>query len=177
MEHSLLEKLGWKDYLGSETKTIVGEPVIARDIRRYALAIDDPNPIYYDEEIAKNGRYKGFAAPPFYITWAAGVPKSETRVKDLGEDGLASFVGIPEVPNVWELGWVRGGEEIEFFRPVYVGDTVSVKGKFVDVTEKEGKAGPMVFATSEFEYINQNGEILARHRITMIAMPRRQEED
>ena len=53
MEASLLEKLGWKNYIGTETKTKTGEPVQARDIRRYALAIDESNPEYYDEKAAK----------------------------------------------------------------------------------------------------------------------------
>ena len=55
MKESLLEDLGWKKFIGQETGTHTGEPILARDIRRYALAIDDLNPIYFDEKTAKNG--------------------------------------------------------------------------------------------------------------------------
>jgi acyl dehydratase len=174
MSESLLEKLDWKKYIGKETSTCTGERISARDIRRYALAIDDSNPIYYDENAAKQGKYAGLAAPPFYITWAVGVPGSEKANKDLGEDGLASFVGVPEIPNVWSLGWVRGGETMEFFKPVYVNDQVTVKGRIVDMNEKDGKSGKLVMVTSEFAYTNQNGELLAKHHVTMIATPRKE---
>jgi acyl dehydratase len=177
MEESLLDKLGWKNYIGKETTPHIGEPVLARDIRRYALAIDDPNPIYYDENAAKRGRYRGLAAPPFYVTWAVGVPGSEKSAKDLGEDGLSTFVGVPEIPNVWTLGWVRGGEEIEFFTPVYANDRVTVKGKIADMSEKDGKSGKLIFVTSEFTYMNQKGDLLAKHRITMIATPRKESKN
>lgn len=177
MAESLLDKLGWKQFIGKETEKYVGEPVLARDIRRYALAIDNPNPIFFDEAKAKEGKYAGLAAPLNYISWAVGVPGSEKGISELGEDGLASFVGVPDIPGVWSLGWVRGGEELEFFKPVYVNDRVSVQGKIVDMVEKTGKSGTLVFVTSEFVYTNQKGETLAKHRITMIATPRKEEEN
>lgn len=174
MKESLLEQLGWKKYIGTETGTYTGEPVLARDIRRYALAIDDPNPMYRDEEASKKGKYGGLAAPLFYVTWAVGVPGSEKGIQELGDDGLASFVGVPEIPNVWDLGWVRGGEELEFFKPVYVNDRVTVNGRVVDMKEKDGKSGKLIFVTSEFTYTNQDGERLAKHRLTMIGTPRKE---
>jgi acyl dehydratase len=174
---SLLEELDWKKYIGQETGSHTGEPVLVRDIRRYALAIDDPNPIYYDESTAKAGKYHGMAAPLNYVSWSVGVPGSERGTKDLGEDGLSSFVGVPNIPGVWTLGWVRGGEELEFFRPVYVNDRVTVSGKIVNMSEKEGKSGTLVFVTSEFTYTNQDGELLAKHLITMIATPRKEDDE
>jgi hydroxyacyl-ACP dehydratase HTD2-like protein with hotdog domain len=51
---------------------------------------------------------------------------------------------------------------------------VTVKGKIVDMKEKDGKSGKLIFVTSEFVYTNQEGEVLAKHRITMIATPRKE---
>lgn len=174
MGGSLLEQLGWTKYIGTETGTYTGEPVLARDIRRYALAIDDLDPAYRDPEVAKR-RHGAVVAPLFYVTWAVGVPGAEKSVAELGEDGLATFVGIPEIPNVWDLGWVRGGEELEFFDRVRAGDRVTVKGKLLDMKEKDGKSGKLVFVTSEFVYTNQDGKPLATHRLTMIGTPRSKE--
>ncbi|HEY6004310.1 MAG TPA: MaoC family dehydratase N-terminal domain-containing protein [Anaeromyxobacter sp.] len=174
MNGSLLEKLGWTKYIGKETGKYTGEPVQARDVRRYALAIDDPNPIYTDPVAARRSRHVGTVAPLFYVTWAVGVPGAEKSAKELGEDGLATFVGIPEIPNVWDLGWVRGGEELEFFQRVHVNDEVTVKGRIVDMKEKDGKSGKLVFVTSELVYTNQKGELLATHRLTMIGTPRKE---
>ncbi len=171
---SLLEQLGWTRYIGKETGRYTGEPVLARDIRRYALAIDDPNPVYRDPAAARQSRHGGIVAPLFYVTWAVGVPGAEKGAGELGEDGLATFVGIPEIPNVWDLGWVRGGEELEFFGRVRVNDRVTVQGTIVDMKEKDGKSGKLVFVTSEFVYTNQDGERLATHRLTMIGTPRKE---
>lgn len=176
MSESLLDTLGWKKYIGQETTPHTGEPVLARDIRRYALAIGNPNPIYFGEEAAKKGKYGGLAAPLNYVSWSVGVPGTEKGAGDLGEDGLSSFVGVPEIPDVWTLGWVRGGEELEFFKPVYADDRVTVQGKITGMSEKNGKSGTLIFVTSEFSYKNQSGELLARHRITMIATPRKEGE-
>lgn len=174
MKESLLEELGWKKYIGMETEAKTGARILGRDIRRYALAIDDPNPEYYDEEAAKKGKYGGLTAPLGYICWAIQDPALEKRVEDLGEDGLSNFLGVPEIPGAWSLGWVRAGEEYEFFKPVYEGDQVSVKLKLLDMYEKEGRSGTLIFTTSEATYTNQNGDLLAKQRITMIATPRRE---
>jgi acyl dehydratase len=171
---TLLEELGWTRYIGKESGAITGEPVLARDVRRYSLAIDDPDPAYRDPEAARKGKHGGLIAPLFYVTWAVGVPGAEKSTKELGEDGLATFVGIPDIPNVWDLGWVRGGEELEFFRPVHVGDRVTVTGKVVDMKEKEGKSGKLILVTSEFVYVNQDRQKLATHRLTMIGTPRKE---
>jgi len=51
---------------------------------------------------------------------------------------------------------------------------VTVTGNIVDMSEKDGKSGKMIFVTSLFTYKNQKGEILAKHRVTMIATPRKE---
>ena len=177
MNESLLEKLGWKRYIGTETAPKTGEPVLARDIRRYAMAIDESNPEYYDEEAAKSGKYGRLAAPPGFICWSIQDPKLEKRYDELGEDGLSNFLGVPEFPDAWSLGWVRAGEEYEFFKPVFAGDTISVTLKLMDVWEKQGRSGILIFTSSEARYTNQDGELLAIQNITMIATPRKEGEN
>ena len=51
---------------------------------------------------------------------------------------------------------------------------VTVNGKIVEMKEKDGKSGKLVFVTSEFTYTNQNKELLARQRVTMIGTPRKE---
>lgn len=176
MAESLLEKLGWRKYIGQETRTHTGEPVLARDIRRYALAIDDRNPIYFDVAAARKGKYGGLAPSLNYVSWSGGVPGSEKGAGELGEDGLSSFVGVPDIPGVWTLGWVWDGEELEFFEPVYVNDAVTVKGKILNMNEKDGKSGKLIVVTSEFIYTNRRGKLLAKNLITMIATPRKEND-
>ena len=71
-----------------------------------------------------------------------------------------------------KAGLVRildGGVEYEFFLPVRAGDTLAWYAKFVDVREREGKSGRMVFLTTELTYINMKGDVVARRRQTFIA--------
>ena len=65
MADSLVDELGWKQYIGQETGSGTGETVLARDIRRFALAIDDPNPIYYDEDAARKSSKHDFGMSIF----------------------------------------------------------------------------------------------------------------
>ena len=176
-ESNTIESLGWTQYIGKEMGSRTGDAVSAKDIRHFAMAIDNPDPIYYDEDAAKKGKYGGLVAPQGYICWATQNSSTEKRVCELTEDGFVrgAFLAIPEIPGVWNFGWVRGGEEYEFFEPVRVGDQVTVKHKITDITEKVGKSGRLIFTTTEHRYTNQKGDLLATHRITMIGMPRGKE--
>jgi acyl dehydratase len=179
MSESIVDKMGWREYIGRETGSGTGDPVLFRDIRRYALAIDDPNPIYHDEGAAEKSRYRGMVAPLGFFWFAStGSTKRKKRAKDLGEDGLSinEFLGIPDIPNIWTLGWTRGGEEIEFYKPIRVGDQITVRCRLVDMYEKGGKSGKLLFVVSEHSYTNQKGELLAKQRLTFIGMPRRDPE-
>ncbi len=64
---SLLEELDWERYIGTESAPHTGEPVSARDIRRYALAVDDENPIFYDEAAAKAYAEQGLVSEEVYV--------------------------------------------------------------------------------------------------------------
>lgn len=55
---------------------------------------------------------------------------------------------------------VNAGDEYEFFRPVFVGDTIEITRKVLAVEEKQGKAGLMYLARAEITYRNQNAEIV-----------------
>ncbi len=129
-------------------------------IRRFADAVSDPNPLYYDEEYAKNSRYGSIIAPPGFF----GQPKG----------GAPSFDTKRELrPALTKVGYtnpaaVDAGIEYEFFHPVRAGDTIVATSMIIDITEREGKTGKMAFAITETTYINQNGDVVARARATMI---------
>ena len=53
--------------LGQETVLIGKEAIDKSSIRRYAQAILDSNPIYFDEDFAKNSMHGAIIAPPTYI--------------------------------------------------------------------------------------------------------------
>jgi hydroxyacyl-ACP dehydratase HTD2-like protein with hotdog domain len=63
---------------------------------------------------------------------------------------------------------MAGGKEVEFFKQMRPGDTITRIGKMVDIYEKEGRSGPLVFTVFENRYTNQDGELVAIEKITGI---------
>ncbi len=59
-----------------------------RESQRYAYAVGDLNPIYFDDESAKEAGYRTLTTPPLFITHALVTPKpaSTLRADGLYED-------------------------------------------------------------------------------------------
>jgi len=49
-----------------------------------------------------------------------------------------------------------------------LGDTISSRTRFVDVFEREGRVGKMLFLVYETTYTNQHGESVAKASYTII---------
>ena len=127
-------------------------------IRRYAEAVDDLNPVYWDEEYARNSRYGSMIAPPGFFGWPI---RREGSAPDEGGVTVA----------LAKAGYTRnlnGGEEFEFFQPVRAGDTLAALSRIADIREREGRTGKMVFVTTETTYTNQHGALVAKARQTLI---------
>ena len=132
-------------------------------IRRYADAIDDENPLYWDEEYAKKSRYGGMIAQPGFFGWP-------TKFKGMA---LLTFPKLLEeiTPILAQEGYGRtldGGMEYDFILPIMAGDTLKATPKVISVTERETKTGKMIFLIIETTFINQKGELAAKVRQTTI---------
>jgi len=146
---------------------MVGEPIVnvveKGSIKRYAYAVEDPNPLYYDEEYAARSRYGTVIAPPGFFGWPAKpgpmLPKLMLDLLDsLKESGY---------PNLLD-----GGIELEFIVPVRTGDVLVSSPKIIDVFERTTKSGAkMALGSIETTYINQNGDIVAKARQNLICLP------
>ena len=121
-------------------------------IKKFVEAIDDPNPLWQDEEYAKKAGYGGIVCPPTFL-----------MALQLTEQILwAKTVKCPL------KGFLNGGNEFEYYQPVKLGDIISVTGKLADLQEKEGKAGKLVIIITEQTYTNQRGEVVAKSWNTFI---------
>ena len=116
----------------------VTETIEAGHVRRFCESIGDPNPRWREE------------APPTFLV-ALG---SET----------------PQIPEVLEYGkgWLNGGDRFEYLRPVRIGDRITATTTFKDAFEKQGGSGNLLFLIFDTEYVNQDGEPVARIRGTRI---------
>jgi acyl dehydratase len=144
-----------RSWIGRETPpwTIAVTPL---EVKRFAVATDDLNPLYVDETQARHSRYGGLIAPPlFYMApMTDPVPESELR-----PDGLP-YVGKFPIPPTPLPRLMDGGTEVEFFAPIRVGDTLTGRCKITDIYQKDGRTGPLIFVARETSFTNQRGELV-----------------
>lgn len=145
--------------IGQETTQVYH--VTRKDIRRFAQAIDDPNPLYMDEDYARKTRHGGIIAPPLFCHVFAfdDVPASQLR-----EDGLPRELDIP-LPAERAIG---GGSSFEVGEPVRPGDIITVRKEVTDIYKKTGKSGDLYFVAVDTTYTNQKGQVVAREKATYI---------
>jgi acyl dehydratase len=137
-----------RSVLGVESAPISYE-VEKGAIRKFAEAIGDDDPIYHDEKAAQAAGFKTLIAPPTFLC--------TFRAQDL-----------PDLKIQFGRVRLNGGNEYEYYKPIYAGDTITVTAKYADVTERKGRTGNMVFVITELTFKNQQGEVVAKGRNTGI---------
>lgn len=125
-----------------------------RHIRQFAQAIGDTNPLYTDEEYAKNTPHKGLIAP---LTFPVAVtPDNENDALDLGLDYRRML---------------HGEQQFIYTRPIRVGEMLYCQMKVTDVYEKEGKNGMMEFILFDTEIKDENGGHIVTSRTNIVYRP------
>ena len=141
---------GMRAKIGEEGKPGVYE-IEQGMIQRFVQAIDDPNPLWQDEEHAKKSQYGGIIAPPTLIP-IIGFEQIQQQVSQL-------------IPNGTIL---HGATDLECYQPIRPGELVTVTTKIANVRQRQGKMGKMAFITFEATYKNQRQELVARCRQMLI---------
>lgn len=135
--------------VGVESEVYVND-VEKGAIIKFAQAIGDDNPIYTDEEAARQSRYGGLVAPPtFFRSLRSGEMKVDVK--------------SPYSANL------DGGSEWEYYEPVRPGDRIAVSTKISDMYERQGRLGNMLIVQRETKYVNQFGTTVAIQRTTGIS--------
>ena len=130
------------------------DPVAANDIRRWAQAMQYPNPLHYEEDEAARSRFGRLVAP-----------QSFTVCCDVGHGATPAIVG--EIPG---SHMIFGGDEWWCFGPrIFPGDQIHMERRFVDYKVADTRfTGPTMFSRGDTTYINQRGEAIARQRSTAV---------
>ena len=127
-----------------ETLAMVGQPlgapvtaqITAKEAQRYAQAVGDLNPLYFDEAAAKAAGYRTLLAPPTFVAYAVVEGQSLDRLRG---DGL--FRGCPSVP-LRTKRVMFGGEEWDFLAPACIGDVITAETRLKALEQKQGGSGP-----------------------------------
>ncbi len=129
------------------------EVATKRDIRHYAWATRQQDPRFL----------AGEEAPPLYYT-ALFWP--EAPLEALRPDGLTEDLFFPKLPLPRVMA---GGVRVRFERPIRAGDELVATRKIVDIREKEGKTGPLIFVDTETRIETAAGEPVLTEITTTIA--------
>ena len=116
-------------HVGRRTEAIVLE-VEKGAIRRFAEAIGDRDPVYYDEAAARAAGHERIPAPPTFAT--------SLRAPDIREG-----MGV----DMRRL--LHGEQSYDLLRPLYAGDRLRVYARVADIGEKTGRSGTLDVLTTE----------------------------
>lgn len=129
-----------------------------RWLDRFATAYGDANPIWRDEAYAKKeGLFDGIIAPPTF--WAAMDPV-ETKVLNL--EGWMDAIPYKR------SGGGNALNEVEYFLPIRLNDTITVSTTYTEIYEKTGRSGRLLFRTRENNLVNGGGELVAKTRLSHV---------
>ena len=125
-------------FVGTPLKTYQSQ-ITWRDTMNYAAAINDGNPLYFDDEC--DG---GIIAPPMFAV-AATWPIIEN---------IPDFIEADDFPEEILLTQVHYSEHIRFHRSLNPGQALSIKGRVAAILPH--RAGTQIVTC--FEALDQNGE-------------------
>ncbi len=140
-----------RDMLGVDQEPHVFE-VEAGHIQRFVEAVGDTNPLWTDKEFAATTHYGAPVAPPTFLV--------DYGLIEVGDKLMGMECSLSR--------FVNGGTEIEIYKPMKVGDTITTVARIADLIEKEGKQGTLLLIIIEVVYTNQRGELVKKCRETFI---------
>ena len=136
-----------KSWIGREVRYQAREELGRASIRYFALAIDDENPLYQDDDYAREAGYPSLVAPPTFAV--------ETCQYAHGRPDGNGYMG-----HSWELPitncrMIRAGNDYEFMRPVLPDDRISITWTLEDMVERtSSRGGSQLFVTTVGRYFD-----------------------
>jgi acyl dehydratase len=137
----------FKNQIGNQSNK-VKNAVESGAVKKFAEAIGDLHPIYFDEDAGKLSRYKSNIAPPTY-----------PRVFDYG---------VIEGLNLPNKGLIHGEQTFHYERPLLVGEVVYCYSKVKNYFEKKGNFGEMGFLVLDSFGEDAAGKIIFSSTSTVV---------
>ena len=141
-----------RDKIGlvSEPRAIVVE---AGQLRFFAKATGETDPIYFDEAAARDAGHRAIPAPPtFTFSLHLGAP---ARRGDIFTDFGVDMRRV-----------LHGEQAFTHHRMIYAGDTITLTTTTSDIYEK--KNGALSFVVQDTQARNQHGELCTEMRVVTV---------
>ena len=140
-----------KSFIGLETRPRTVE-VEKGQLKFFARATGEKNPVYFDEAAAKAAGHRALPAPPTFLFCL------ETMAP--AQDGVMAKLGI-------DIGRVLHGEQqFTAGKPIYAGDTITMTTRIADMYDKKG--GALDFIVQDTRAVNQDGENVGVSRTIIV---------
>lgn len=140
-----------KKYVGKIFAPVIAD-VEVWQLKFFAKAVGETNPIHFDEAAALAAGYRSIVAPPTYsCTLSCAVP-----------DPFAKFIAIGmNLQNI-----LHAQQRFEYFAPICAGDRLIFESTIVEIFDK--RAGAIQFVIEEATATNQLGQLTTRIRQTIV---------
>lgn len=140
-----------KQMVGRSTKPLTFE-IEKGQVRRFAQAIGETNPVHLDESVAKKLGYPSLLAPP---TFPAAIENTAELIEELGLNMNTTM---------------HAEEEYEYFRPICAGDEVVVVHEVADAYDKQAPNGKLVFVVLETRGTDKRSRPVFKSRRVLVEL-------
>ena len=143
----------------SRLRSLIGQTTEERNIaieqgqiRRFAAAIGESDPLHFDIEAAQARGFSSLVAPP---TFASALIPPELFLDTLGWDVVSVL---------------HRSEEYEYYQPICAGDTLAVTHELGDIYEEGGGKGSdsLLFAVIETCAKSAKGQLVFKGRRVLV---------
>ncbi len=129
--------------IGAELATH-GRTLTEADVANFAGVTGDINPLHMDEEYARKTRF-GRRVPHGQLIFVLALGLAERLVAPLFHESLIAFYGV---------------DTLRFIKPVFIGDTITLRRRVERAEPRDDTAGVITF---EDRVVNQNGQLCLRY--------------
>ncbi len=150
-----------REWIGRKTPLRPLEIISAADVRRYVDATGDANPLWLDDDFARD------ILPPTLVGWVPFSFKEGTERANTDPTDLRRQLPLPsEYTNVR-----NAGSETEWVQPAYLGEQLSMQSSIVDMVARQGKTGFGIYISQEELVLNAQEQIILRRHHTLAVFP------
>jgi len=143
-----------RDLVGRDWPSVTHE-VDRSGIRMWARAVGFADPVYYDQQAARDRGHADLPAPPGFL----GTPQYSPDGSEPGPPIRGLNPALARSLN--------GGTDCEYLGEIHAGDVLEATTRIVDIQQRNGSIGDFILITRETTY-RRGEDTVARVRATAI---------